>query len=76
MPIYPLDGGQIARELLLAARGRQGMRQSLLLSLWTAGALAVFGWPKATTSRRYSSAQLAAQSYLLLQADGGAAEPW
>ena len=39
MPIYPLDGGQVARELLIA-KSHDGVRQSLQLSLATAAVLA------------------------------------
>ena len=42
-PVFPLDGGQIARELLCMSNPRDGTRQSLQLSLVTAGCLAVFG---------------------------------
>lgn len=42
LPIYPLDGGQISRELfLLYARGA-GIRYSLILSLVLAGGIAVW----------------------------------
>ena len=41
MPIYPLDGGQVARELFLA-NSRDGVRQSLTLSFVTAAGLAIF----------------------------------
>ena len=43
LPVYPLDGGQIAREAFLAINPRGGVRQSLLVSLWTAAAMAVLG---------------------------------
>lgn len=39
LPVYPLDGGQIAREVLLVANPRQGVRQSLWLSIFTAAGL-------------------------------------
>jgi membrane-associated protease RseP (regulator of RpoE activity) len=41
MPVYPLDGGQIARELLLRASPQDGIRQSLILSVITGVGLAV-----------------------------------
>lgn len=41
MPIYPLDGGQVARELFIA-NSRDGIRQSLTLSFVTAIVLAIF----------------------------------
>jgi stage IV sporulation protein FB len=43
MPIYPLDGGQIVREILLYMNPRDGISQSLILSILTAGLVAVFG---------------------------------
>lgn len=41
LPIYPLDGGQIAREILLKASPRDGIRHSLMLSIFTAILVAV-----------------------------------
>jgi len=43
MPVYPLDGGQIARELLVRANPQTGIQKSLMLSTLTATALAVVG---------------------------------
>lgn len=43
LPIYPLDGGQIARELLLRSNPREGIRQSLLLSTVAGIGMAVIG---------------------------------
>lgn len=43
LPIYPLDGGQIAREVLLHVNPLEGIRQSLLLSIVTAVMVAVLG---------------------------------
>lgn len=42
-PIYPLDGGRIARELFTLGNPRQGIVQSLWLSVFAAGALALVG---------------------------------
>jgi stage IV sporulation protein FB len=43
LPVYPLDGGQIAREVLVMLLGRDGVRQSLILSLFVSGFLAAAG---------------------------------
>jgi stage IV sporulation protein FB len=43
LPIYPLDGGHIAREILLWISPRGGIRWSLGLSILAAGAMAAFG---------------------------------
>jgi stage IV sporulation protein FB len=42
LPVYPLDGGQIAREFLLFMNPQDGIRQSLMLSIFTALLVAVF----------------------------------
>src|SRR5437870_3341471 len=41
LPIWPLDGGQISREVCQAYRGREGLRLSLMISLFTASGLAI-----------------------------------
>lgn len=41
LPVYPLDGGQIARAILLQLNPRTGLRDSLVLSVVAAGAVAV-----------------------------------
>ena len=43
LPVYPLDGGQIARELLTMIVGPDGVRLSLFLSMTVAGCLAIYG---------------------------------
>jgi Zn-dependent protease len=42
LPIYPLDGGHIAREVFLLINPRGGIRQSLWLSVFAAGAIAAY----------------------------------
>ena len=37
LPIYPLDGGHISREIMLGIAPRTGIRNSLVISMWTAG---------------------------------------
>ncbi len=49
LPVYPLDGGQVARELLTLRNPRQGVERSLQVSIGTgavvaAAALLHFGW--------------------------------
>jgi stage IV sporulation protein FB len=41
LPIYPLDGGHIAREIITRVHRRDGLRISLVISLVTAAAVAV-----------------------------------
>jgi Zn-dependent protease len=42
LPLYPLDGGHVARELLLMADSRTGIKRSLQLSIAT-GVVAAVG---------------------------------
>jgi membrane-associated protease RseP (regulator of RpoE activity) len=42
LPIFPLDGGQIARELFLQFGGSEALRQSLWLSVGTAAGFVVY----------------------------------
>ncbi|MCK6474844.1 MAG: site-2 protease family protein [Planctomycetes bacterium] len=42
LPIYPLDGGQLAREWFTMKRGEKGIYDSLRFSMWFCGVLAVF----------------------------------
>jgi stage IV sporulation protein FB len=42
LPIYPMDGGKIAREVLVAISPRGGIRLSLMLSILVAVGLAAF----------------------------------
>ncbi len=77
LPIYPLDGGQIARELFLAAQPRDGLRHSLIVSLSAAAAMAFAGlayWHDYFVALFFG--YLAFQSYALLQAAGGRGQPW
>jgi Zn-dependent protease len=43
LPIHPLDGGQIAREIALWLTPRDGIRYSLVLSIIAAVGMAAFG---------------------------------
>lgn len=46
LPVYPLDGGQISRELLELAHPADGVRQSLWLSVVTAVVVAILAFTK------------------------------
>lgn len=43
LPIYPLDGGRVAREILTLKQSRRGIVMSLWLSIFAAVAVAVLG---------------------------------
>lgn len=68
LPVYPLDGGQIAREVLLRASPRDGIRMSLILSMVCAVAMALFAftqWHSLFTTLFF--AYLAYSSYVAMQ---------
>lgn len=76
LPIYPLDGGQIAREILLKLSPRDGIRQSLLLSILAGGMMAAVGfllWKSLFVALMFG--YLAYTSYTTLQAYRGRS-PW
>ncbi len=75
MPIYPLDGGQIARELFLMAMPRDGIRHSLILSMLAAGAIAVLGIMQGSFFLALLFGYLAFGSYNTLQHYQGRG-PW
>lgn len=77
LPIYPLDGGQIARELLLLVNPRQGIVQSLILSVVTAGGLCVVGlvvWKSWFLAILFG--YLAFANFMTLQAYRGRSSGW
>jgi Zn-dependent protease len=70
MPVYPLDGGHISRELFLRFSS-DGVRNSLILSVVTGVCLAVYGFMNGRTFLAILFAMLAFSSYQLLQAMSG-----
>ena len=43
LPVFPLDGGQVARNILIQVDPRDGVRKSLWVSVVTGGILAILG---------------------------------
>lgn len=71
LPVYPLDGGQISRELLALVSPADSVRQSLWLSVIAAAAVAVLAFTR--LNDKYIAiffAYLAYTSYSTLQAFG------
>jgi membrane-associated protease RseP (regulator of RpoE activity) len=79
-PVYPLDGGQIARELLTSSDPWKGITRSLWLSVFVGAGLAVLGllmWQSIFMALLFGS--LAVSSYMALQQQGGGGfggRPW
>jgi stage IV sporulation protein FB len=68
LPVYPLDGGRVARELFTLHQPRQGIVRSLQLSVVTGGAMALYGlvaWQSFFTAFMFG--YLAYMSYQSLQ---------
>ena len=68
LPIFPLDGGQIARQLLVLAEPGSGYRRSLGLSVATAAAMSFVGfamWKSMYVG--FMFAWLAVESYMSMQ---------
>ncbi len=76
LPVYPLDGGQIARELFLLFDRNDPVRHSLALSMFTAGGLAVYGLTSGDTYLGIMFGMLAFSSYQSLQGYSGRSSPW
>src|SRR5215472_16663222 len=49
LPVYPLDGGQISREVFTLTTPREGIRYSLILSMVAAGAVALWALSQQNT---------------------------
>ena len=67
-PIYPLDGGRIARELFSLGNPRQGIIQSLQLSIGAAALLAIWGLTRQSFYTALLFGYLAYNSYQTLRA--------
>lgn len=80
LPIYPLDGGQIAREVFLLLSIPDGIRNSLILSIVAAGGVAVFGVYQQRIFLALMFGMLAFSSYQALQRYSGGGfgggRPW
>jgi Zn-dependent protease len=76
LPIYPLDGGQIARELFSLFDARDGTRNSLILSVVAGAGVAVYAYTSGDVFLAMMFAMLAYSSYQVLQAFHGRGGPW
>ena len=63
LPVFPLDGGQIARSVFNMTNPRDGIRQSLMLSAVAGGAAAVYGFSVGQPYMGMLFAMLAYDSY-------------
>jgi membrane-associated protease RseP (regulator of RpoE activity) len=68
LPIYPLDGGQISREVFTLSNPREGIRFSLILSIAVAIGVAVWFWKQDDKFAAFMFGMLAYSSFMTLQA--------
>jgi Zn-dependent protease len=68
LPIYPLDGGHVAREVFTLFQSRRGIIQSLWLSIVTAGAMAAWAVTRNAIFTAIMFGYLAYASYQILRA--------
>jgi Zn-dependent protease len=71
LPVYPLDGGQIARAALSSANPTEGLRQSLMLSMGAGAVIAVWALTERQGYVAAMFAYLAYISYTMLQQMSG-----
>jgi Zn-dependent protease len=71
VPVFPLDGGKIARGLFVLADPRQGVRQSLLLSIGVGVGLAILGLATQDRMMMYFFLFLTYANAQALQSHGG-----
>lgn len=76
LPVYPLDGGQIARQLFILRNPWEGLTRSLWLSLIVAGAMAVFGLTRSDFWMAALFGSMAFGSWQMLQDAGQGGRPW
>jgi Zn-dependent protease len=77
LPVLPLDGGQIAMQVLMQHDPWGGTHRALWLSMIAGGAMAVFSFlmlHQTFTAMLFAS--LAVSSYVTLQQMGGGRRPW
>lgn len=66
-PVYPLDGGQIALQLLIQRDPWGGFVKAMQLSMVVGGAMAIFSFLTFSTFTALLFASLAVQAYMTLQ---------
>jgi membrane-associated protease RseP (regulator of RpoE activity) len=76
VPVYPLDGGQIARELFVMFGRRDALRESLGLSLFCAIGCAVYAYTAGQPMLAILFVSLAVSSYQLLNMGQFGGGPW
>jgi Zn-dependent protease len=76
LPVFPLDGGQIARAIFVVNDPWQGVTRSLWLSLVVGAAVAVYGFTHNSLWTAMLFGSMAFGSWQMLQNSGRGGRPW
>ena len=76
LPVYPLDGGQISRNLFQIFAGSNGINYSLMLSVATGGLLAMYAFKSGHVLMAMFFGSFAYNSYQAMQAYGAGPRRW
>jgi Zn-dependent protease len=78
LPVFPLDGGQIARQLFVKADPWAGVRKSVILSMCVAVFVALYSMKQGDTFLAIFFGFMAWSNYqsLTMGAGGGGRRPW
>lgn len=68
LPIFPLDGGQLAASFLSMHDRREGQRRAFIVSFVTAALLAIWSYQKGSTYNAFFLGYLALMNFQFLQA--------
>ena len=70
LPVYPLDGGQVAREFFTQMDSRNGFRNSIILSIGAAALIAMFAFANKMTYMAFFFGFMAYSNYQNLNSFG------
>ena len=75
-PVFPLDGGQIARQLFIQFDPHNGVRNSLMAAVLVGALIAIHGFRTGDQFMGFFFAFMAFQNYQSLTSFGGGGNPW
>lgn len=76
IPVYPLDGGQVARQVFMQADSHNGLKNSLILSIIVAIVVGVVGLQQGDRFMPIFFGFMAYSNYMALQQSGGIGRGW
>ena len=77
LPVFPLDGGQVARQIFVLVDPWAGVRKSIILSMCVAVFIALYALQSKNTFLAFFFGYMAYSNYQsMMQAGGGNRRPW